>query len=120
MPENEISMAEEQKQENKSVPADPGYYKDTGSKVTDFLFGFFGYPIIMSLAQLAFGPRRPMWSGIQTWVTAVISLVLTITFVVFAYKRGRKFLAIGIISVLIIPLIAAGSCLLIFMAIAKH
>jgi hypothetical protein len=113
-------MLEEQKPENKSVPAEPGYYKDTGSKVTDFLVGFLGYPIIILLAQLAFGPRVPMWGGTETLVTAVISLVLTIVFVVFAYKRGRKFIAIGIISLLIIPLIAAGSCLLIFLAIAKH
>ena len=112
-------MPEEQKQEIKKEPVDPGYYKDTGSKVTDFLVGFFGYPIIILLAQLAFGPRVPMWGGPGTWVAAVLSLVLPIVFIIFAYTRGRKFIAIGILSLLIVPLIVAGSCLLIVMAVSR-
>lgn len=112
-------MPEEQKTENKSVPADAGYYKDTGSKVTDFLVGFLGYPIIVLLARFALTPRLPReYAGVIAWVMGVVMMVLTIFLVVFAYKRGRKFIAIGILSLLIVPLIAAGSCLLIVMAVS--
>ncbi len=114
-------MPEEQKQGTESAPATRGYYKDTGSKVTDFLVGFLGYPIIMLLAQMAFGPDIPMrGSSLAGLGTAIVSLAFTVFFVVFAYKRGRKFIAIGILSLLIVPLIAAGSCLLIVMAVSGH
>ena len=112
-------MPEEQKQEIKKEPVDPGYYKDTGSKVADFLVGFLGYPIIVLLAQLTMGDRLTfMRANEMGWLTSVLLLGLTIVFVVFAYKRGRKFIAIGILSLLIVPLIAAGSCLLIVMAVS--
>lgn len=109
-------MAEEQNTRNTDKPVEQGYYKDTSSKVTDFLVGFLGYPIVTLLAQLAFAPSARGLGGTDSVVMAVISLVLTVAFVIFAYKRGRKFIAIGIISLLIVPVIAAGSCLLMLMA----
>lgn len=112
-------MPEEQKQENKSVPADPGYYKDTGSKVTDFLVGFLGYPILTLMAQLAMSAWLPKQANAAYWLTGLILTILTIIFIIFAYRLGRKFIAIGILSLLIVPLIAAGSCLLIVLAVSR-
>jgi hypothetical protein len=114
-------MPEEQKQEYTSLPAEPRYYKNTASKVTDFLMGFLGYPMIMFFAQMAFGPEIPMRGSSLAGVgTALVSLALTVFFVVFAYKRGRKFIAIGILSLVIVPLIAFGSCLLVILAVSRH
>lgn len=112
-------MIEEQKQENGNVPAAPGYYKDTGSKVTDFFIGFLGYPIAAFLIQLAMGARFSGMRGTSTdWIASVISLGLMIFCVVYSFKRGRKFIGIGILSLTIVPLIAAGSCLLIVLAVS--
>ena len=112
-------MPEEQKQENKSVPAEPGYYKDTGSKVTDFLIGFLGYPIAALLIQLALGARFPgMRANSTDWIASVISLGLMIFCVVYSFKRGRKFIGIGILSLTIVPLIAFGGCMLVILAVS--
>lgn len=114
-------MTDEQKQENPSVPAAPGYYKDTGSKVTDFLVGFIGYPIIVLLAQFSFGPNLLRKGGeLAAWGAAAVALCLTACLTVVAYRLGRKFIAIGILSTLLLPLIAAGSCFLIVLAVSGH
>ncbi len=111
-------MAEEQNQENINVPAAPGYYKTTRSKVTDFLAGFLGCPIVILLALFTVTSILPGDYGtLMGWVTLAVLTVLTIFLTVGAYKRGRKFIAIGIISLIIVPLIAAGSCLLIITAL---
>ena len=112
-------MPEEQKTETSSVPVVQGYYKDTGSKVTDFFIGFLGYPIASLLVQLLMGARFPGMRGTATdWIASVLSLGLAIFCVVYAYKRGRKFIAIGILSLMIVPLIAFGGCMLVIMAIS--
>ena len=101
-------MPEEQKQEIKA-PEQTGYYKDTRGKLVDFFIGFIGCPALASLAMLAGGMYNNMAQGIG----AVISVALTISFVFFSIKKGRKFIAIGIASLYILPLIVVGSCLLV-------
>jgi hypothetical protein len=54
-----------------------------------------------------------MYNNTARSLGAVISVVLTISFVVFSIKKGRKFIAIGIASLYILPLIVLGSCLLV-------
>lgn len=97
------------------------YYTDVWSKVADFVLGFLGYPVIALLVQVPFGGRMPkvrVMSGDLAW--QAVLLCVTIVAIVFAFKRGRKFIGIGIISFLIIPLIAIGSCFLVMMQMSGH
>lgn len=103
-------MAEEQKQETKNEPASPGYYKDTRSKVTDFLLGFFGYPVLLSFGGMMISGVRDPNLGTYALVGAAL---LTLGVCSYAVQKGRKYIAIGAVSSVILPLLVLGSCLLV-------
>lgn len=78
------------------------YYDKGGSKVGDFLLGFIVAPIVPVGVSLAV-------NGPGVWVAAV---ALLIAGAVYAFMRGRRFIGIGILSLLLVPLLAFGACLL--------
>ena len=84
----------------------PNNYYKSGSKSIDFIIGFLG--IIILLFALATSGAI-FFNGI----TGLLILLLVMLFlIVLFFKIGRKFIAIGIISVLIVGLLLFGSCLM--------
>lgn len=102
-------MPEEQKQAA-SAPEQPCYYKTTRSKVTDFLLGFFGFPVLLSWGGMMLSRVRDPNLGDYSMAGAAL-LALGSCF--YAVQKGRKYIAIGIVSSIIIPLLIVGSCLLV-------
>ena len=102
-------MPEEQKQETKALEQ-PGYYTTTRSKVTDFLLGFFGFPMLLSFGGLMLiGVRNP---NLGTYALVGAALV-TLAVSSYAVQKGRKYIAIGVVSSVILPFLVLGSCLLV-------
>lgn len=79
------------------------YYKNTWRKISDFLIGFLGNLIILFIV-FNFFLSYPM-----SIIKSIISLVVII--IIFAspsrlFEKGRKFIAIGIISsIILFPMI---------------
>lgn len=107
------------------------YYTDKNKKIIDFLIGFFGIWVINSIT----GIISLMISGAITMISIVIAKtqpianiipVITSFFLLIAqigiyiyiirqaFKRDRRFIAIGILSSLVIPLLLFGACFAIF------
>ena len=102
-------MAEEQKQAA-SAPEQTGYYKTTGSKVTDFLLGFFGFPVLLSWGGMMLSRLRDPNLGSYALTGAAL---LALGFCFYAVQKGRKYIAIGIVSSIIIPLLVVGGCMMV-------
>ena len=83
------------------------YYKNGLRKFLDFLIGFLGSILFYSFA--GFGINLFGSNGAGFLPMLLIFVFLVILF----FKIGRKFIAIGIISILAIPLLFLGSCLLL-------
>ena len=102
-------MPEEQKKAA-SAPEQPGYYKTTGRKVTDFLLGFLGYPVLISWGGLMLSRLR--YPNLGSYALAAAAL-LALGFCFYAVQMGRKYIAIGIVSSIIIPLLFIGGCMMV-------
>jgi hypothetical protein len=91
------------------------YYSAGGRKVADFFLGFGGTVLLGVIAGVvaAASPN----TGI---VSAIANLILLVAGVVYFFRRGRRFIAIGIISTLTIPLLALGACAIIFVGSSFH
>lgn len=101
------------------------YYKNRYSKVGDFLLGLIGGPTLLYLLYVL--PALLLSSVIDsdsmsssvfdifTSILLIIPLIIVI-FLMISFKRmGRRFINIGIISsIIIFPLLAFGSCMLMF------
>jgi hypothetical protein len=89
----------------------PDYYTTTGKKVGDFILGFFGIIIL----NFIFGAvLYPLFSLANSgWANLFISIVALVLFSVLFFKIGRRFIAVGIISMALIPILIFGSCLLL-------
>jgi len=92
---------------SKDVSKENIYYKNWLYKLGDFVIGIlFGLFIYFLLAN--FG----LIFTSNTYVIPVVVL-LTMVLVTFLFKIGRRFIAVGIVStVLIPPLLLFGSCFL--------
>lgn len=85
-----------------------------GSRVGDFCLGFFGYLvsiILLSVLAADLLPQRPA-TGI-----VVFSLLgaLGLGAVLYSIKRQRRYIAMGVVSVVAIPLLIWGTCAIFFM-----
>lgn len=74
-------------------------------KVLDFMLGFFG-TLLLGWASLASGKAEFI---IPAFMAVFIGMIV-------AFAKERKFIAIGILSTLAIPLIGVGAC---FMALSN-
>ena len=100
-------MPEEQKQVTKPEPR-KSYYTATDRKVLDFFAGLAGCPLLL-------------WAGVKlsglqgsTGNTGVaVAILLVLGFLMFFLYRGRKYVAIGMLSAVLLPLIVVGGCMLV-------
>jgi len=99
------------------------YYTSTGRKVGDFCIGFFGTGIALQIISgvfflfvtFIFG-NNPDQSLIYLTLllSIIILLALYILGIVIAFKKGRRFIGIGIISTILVPLLLFGACIILF------
>jgi len=78
------------------------YYSSTVRKIGDFLFGFLVAPIIPVLLASNSGSAAG-------WIVAILFMIAGI---IISFALHRRFLAIGMICVLLVPLLVFGACLL--------
>ncbi|MFH1191977.1 MAG: hypothetical protein V1655_00715 [bacterium] len=110
-------MEENKKQEGKNIHSNfkkDDYHTSKDKKAKDFLIGFFGiiillflYSIVISFAPLLF------YFASMVWVIYFIPIAAIVAAPVIFFKRGRRFIAVGIVSALLIPFLVFGSCLLL-------
>jgi hypothetical protein len=94
------------------IPPKSGYYTSTKRKVGDFFIGFFGGVVLTILFSFL---SSFLFRTSENYSLAVssLSLVVTVFLIIFLFRKGRRFIAIGLISMALLPLLAFGSCLLI-------
>lgn len=88
-------------------PRDYDYYDFDGSKWGDFLLGFFGV-LVIDIA--AFFLCRALTKATFPEFFILPILVLDATVVAYAFKFKRRYIGIGIIAILILPLLLMGAC----------
>ena len=92
------------------------FYTSTGKKVGDFVLGFFGIWVVIVIVSLIFAGIqnivniRSGFGNIMFFVLPLILLILGLLFMALFFKIGRRYLAIGILSSAILPLLVYGAC----------
>jgi hypothetical protein len=99
---------------SQSNPPKSGYYTRTRRKVGDFFLGFFG-SMVLSLLLVVLSAFLSSLSADYSLVSSLFSLALSVFLIVFFFRKGRRFIAIGMISMILLPLLAFGSCLVLIM-----
>jgi hypothetical protein len=69
------------------------YYTSTGSKIKDFFLGVAITPVLL---------------------LPILGQILWIVGIVNYFRKGRRFIAIGMLSVLALVVLAAGACFMSF------
>lgn len=78
------------------------------SKVGDFFIGMFGVYILSALIGGAL-------VGLKAYaVASAAPAVLSIGLAIAAFARKRPYIALGIVSAWVIPILAFGACMLLF------
>ena len=114
-----------------NVPSSNGrdyYFGSPGRKVGDFCLGFFGSflvaCLIITISTLMIYPAMLINEPGLMWVFIIIQFILPpillsifVILVVMSFRRGRRFIGIGMISSLFLPfillVIALGACFVI-------
>lgn len=93
------------------------YYINSGRKVADFVIGFFGIWIVNAVLSSIIQGITVLSGGYFDAVMVVVSILLfiaEIVFLVFYVRRKRRYIFIGAISALVLPLLLVGACFAIF------
>lgn len=93
------------------------YYKDSGSKIGDFFVGFIVNAVSLFVyVNLVLGISSQSRESAGGWVAgggAIIGLVVEVWTMASLFRTGRRFIAIGMLSALLPPLLALGACFVI-------
>ena len=79
------------------------YYTHVGRKIGDFFIGFVGITALVGAVAVYAVPRN-IGTGIA------LGVALEAMGVVISFSIGRRFIAIGMLSALLIPVLALGAC----------
>ena len=82
-------------------------YENRSAKVLDFVIGFLGAIVLVVAAGAATGMM-------QNVAGLVIGGVLALIAVIAAFVIRRHYIAIGLLTVLVLPLLVLGACISIF------
>ena len=84
------------------------YYTNRASKIGDFCLGFFGL-CLLAIVAVAIGSANPAaagwWAGVLT-VFLIVAMGGTACF----FRNGRRYIAIGMISAVVVPALLVGTC----------
>jgi hypothetical protein len=100
------------------MPAGPDdYYKDAGTKILDFFAGFFGVCLLIGggVAAVAYNKLPGSWTPGLIFAGAVLAVAAIALF----FVAGRRYIALGMIAVLIVPALVLGACAL-FLLGSRH
>jgi hypothetical protein len=92
------------------------FYTSTGKKVGDFVLGFFGIWVVIVIVSLIFAGIRSLmnirsgFGSIMFFVLPLILLILGLLLMGLFFKMGRRYIAIGILSSSVLPLLVYGAC----------
>ena len=91
----------------------PNYYGSTRMKVSDFLLGLF-VPVLLLLTAAA---GDSLLSNTDAWTRNVVANTLLVggglaflAGVVYSFRVGRRYFAIGMLSIIVVPALIAGTC----------
>ena len=85
------------------------YYTNRAAKIGDFCLGFFGLGLLAFLGVAIAGASPGVWGGIL-----VCFLILATGGVVFCFRQRRRYIAIGMISAIVVPALLVGTCSIFF------
>jgi hypothetical protein len=103
------------------------YQNDSNKKIIDFFIGFFGTMAFWIISAIVFSlinlfVNTIIDSDIIDFISAMLifimtfiqflPLLFTIIGIVYFFKKGRRFIAIGILSTIILPLLLFGACII--------
>jgi len=83
-----------------------GYYSSTGRKIGDFFIGFVGLLVVFILL----GVYLVNGSGNNVPVVLGLAAGAAIAGPIICFSTGRRFIAIGMLCSLLVPLLAVGAC----------
>jgi hypothetical protein len=98
------------------------YYNTANKKVIDFFKGFFlniGIGAILLVVNFATGMIN--FGGSVTLLTRIMGIIVPLIFIsleIFLIKKffmGKRYIAIGMLSSLLLPLLLAGFCSVMFL-----
>lgn len=90
--------------------AESGYYISTKKKVGDFFIGFLGTLAIVALLGCLSSCCGSSMVG-AVWVTGSAAWIVG---VIIVFTAGRRFIGIGALCTLLVPLLAVGACFIAF------
>jgi len=92
------------------------YANNSGRKVGDFCLGFFGLPIIGGLVMsLSWILTEFLEFSFISWFFNVLYTALLVWAIIYVVKKKRRYVWIGLLSAIVIPLLFFGACLWIMM-----
>lgn len=98
----------ETESEEMNKQSQPDYYQDKHNRKKDTFLGIFsGITYIVFFFLLAGSLRANAWLGF-------LGLIIYIIAVSISFFNKRRYIGIGLISVVVIPLVIFGGCMLLF------
>lgn len=91
------------------------YYDRLSKKILDFLLGFFGYFLSAILTFSIFEAVFSYSSSLPD-ILSLILFIASIYFIYYLFKINRRFIAIGAIVGIVIPLLVFGACMMIIIS----
>jgi len=99
------------------------YAEDSSRKGKDFMLGFFGMGamlfiintiIYLSLSRLANGASSSL-----ALFNVGFSFLIFLIGIILAFAKNRRYIGIGIISLILVPLLIFGACLITVLGISS-
>lgn len=96
------------------------YFNNSSRKVSDFCIGFFGIFAVFLIIGILFSLIFAYLNSISyvflplSWLVMPLSIAILMLGTVISFKKGRRYIGIGIISSTLVPFLVFGACLLIF------
>lgn len=94
------------------------YYIDNDKKIKDYYKGFLGVFAVFSLTAFIIQFRGLFYfysplveDSSLLFIISLLELIVLIVIIVIAFKKNRRYIGIGMISALLIPLLIVGACL---------
>lgn len=94
------------------APERDDFHASVGRKIGDFCLGFFGAYLALAVIQLPIAFLIGAWEvPDQAWLALpAVMLIVAIAAIVHFFRHGRRYIAIGIIVSVALPLLAVGAC----------
>jgi len=111
----------EQVYQNTPVPSSKTdyYWNAEGRRIADFCLGLFGsYILVVAMFIFSTGLFSVMEFSIafvqlMEILMTIIPLIFLIAMIVLSFSKGRRYIGIGIISSVVLPLLLFGACLIV-------